>query len=476
MIHFSFSRTVTAAFVAGSLLGATITTVGAAIRGSGIFPDVPVNSYFDEAVGEMYGDGVIKGNPDGTYRPADPVSRAEIAVMLKRFKDSLNGVTVRSSSARSSASSSSSSAAAASIATNPHGIFRFTTSSFMVGENIPTVTISVVRTGGNQGSTTVDYAVTGGSATAGTDFETISGTLSFAAKETSKTFTVRILDDATSEGNENAMITLSKPTNSADIAAPGTATLTIVDNETAAAGSTSSRASSASSNPNGTLSLAAATYGVLENVGTMTVTVERTGGSTGAVGIAYSTTNGSGISGADYSGVNGTLSFAAGETTKTFTIGIVDDANVDGAKSFTVNLSSPTGGASLGTSSATVTIFDNESTTSFGSGSLKLIKSSYDVGESEKQVQMTIQRVGGSKGTISVEYRTTNGSSIAGEDYTSKSGTLVFAPGETSKVVTIAITDDSNAEQNEYFFFELVNPSGSTTLSSPSTATINLFD
>lgn len=484
MMRHSTRFTVTAAFLAGSLLGSIATATGATVLGSSIFSDIPSGSYFDSAVGELYSDGVLKGGPDGKYRPGDAVSRAEIAVMLQRFKNSLEGTSVRTSSARStrssaetsSSSSSSSSSVTSTVITNPAGIFRFTTATYTVGENIPTLNITVVRTGGNQGSVSVEYAVTANTATAGSDFEAISGKLDFAPKETSKTFSVRILDDASSEGAETATVTLKNPTNSAIIASPGTATISITDNETSTSSVSSGAASSSSTNVNGTLSLAASTYGVLENVGMVTITVNRAGGSTGTVGVTYATSNGTGTSGTDYNATNGTLSFAAGETSKSFTVTINDDSNVDGAKTFSITIGTPTGGASLGTSTALATIFDNESTTDFGTGSLKVIKSSFDVSESAKKVDITVQRVGGTKGSVSVNYNTTNATAVSGTDFTATSGTITFAAGESSKIVTIPIVDDSNTEENDYFFFDINSPTSNATLSSPSTATINIFD
>jgi hypothetical protein len=484
MINFSSRKAVTAAFLAGSLFGSIATVAGATVKGSSVFSDIPAGSYFDDAVGEMYSDGVIKGNPDGTFRPGDAVSRADVAVMLQRFKDSLDGVTVRSSSSRSSretsdaSSSSSSSSAASVVTTNPAGIFRFTTSTYAVAENIAigTVNITIVRTGGNQGTVSVDYAVTSNTATAGSDFEAISGTLTFASKETSKTFTVKIMNDSSTEGTETATITLSKPTNSGIIGSPSTASISISDDETSSSASSAGATASVSSNANGIISIAATTYGVLENVGTLTVTINRASGTTGTVGVNYATSNGTGTAGNDYVASNGTLSFAAGETSKTFTVTINDDTNVDGAKTFNITLSNPTGNATLATTTALATIFDNESTTEFGTGSLKLTKSSFDVAEGDKKVEMTVQRVGGTKGSVSVNYATTNGTAVSGTDYTATSGTLTFAAGESSKVVTIPIVDDSNSEQDDYFFFDLSGPTSNATLSSPASATINLFD
>src|SRR5207249_4729818 len=84
---------------------------------------------------------------------------------------------------------------------------------YNVLENDGTATIIVTRTGGAAGQVTVDYAVTSGSALAGTDFTAVSGRLTFAANETSKTFSVPILiDSASNEGLETANLALSNPT------------------------------------------------------------------------------------------------------------------------------------------------------------------------------------------------------------------------------------------------------------------------
>ena len=81
----------------------------------------------------------------------------------------------------------------------------------------------------------------------------------------------------------------------------------------------------------GILQLSAATYSVAENGGTATITVTRTGGSAGAVGVTLATSNGTATAPADYTAVSQTVSFAAGDTaSKTVSIPIVDDALVEG--------------------------------------------------------------------------------------------------------------------------------------------------
>ena len=59
---------------------------------------------------------------------------------------------------------------------------------------------------------------------------------------------------------------------------------------------------------------------------------------------------------------------------------------------------------------------------------------------------------------VSVEYATIEGSATVGEDFIATSGTLVFAPGETSKMIAIPILSDDYLEPDETFSVELKNP------------------
>lgn len=94
----------------------------------------------------------------------------------------------------------------------------------------------------------------------------------------------------------------------------------------------------------------------------VTLRVSRTGGTEGAVSVAYATVDGSAVAGEDYVAKSGNLSWANGEGgTKTFTVRILDDATLDPGESFTVVLSNPTNDATLGAAStATVSIADDE--------------------------------------------------------------------------------------------------------------------
>lgn len=90
---------------------------------------------------------------------------------------------------------------------------------------------TVTRSGAVTSAVSVNYATASGSATSGSDFTAASGTLNFAANETSKTITVATIDDALTESTETLTITLSSPSAGAAITT-ATGTGTILDNDT----------------------------------------------------------------------------------------------------------------------------------------------------------------------------------------------------------------------------------------------------
>jgi hypothetical protein len=112
------------------------------------------------------------------------------------------------------------------------GQVQFSASSYSVNEDAGLITITVTRTGSTASSASVSYSTADVSAVTGSDYNGTSGTLSFAAGETSKSFTVRILDDTVTESNETFRVALSGPTN-VSAGSPTTATVTIVDNDKA---------------------------------------------------------------------------------------------------------------------------------------------------------------------------------------------------------------------------------------------------
>jgi hypothetical protein len=182
---------------------------------------------------------------------------------------------------------------------------------------------------------------------------------------------------------------------------------------------------------------------------TATFTVTRTGAATGTTSVAFATANGTATAGSDYQATSGTLTFAPGETTKTITVLITGDRLPEPSETFVVNLTGPTN-ATVADGQGVGTITDDEPRISIG-----------DVTRAEgKKNQTTLFTF---TITLSVAYdqpvtmsfQTVNGTAQSGEDYVAKSGTLTFAPGETTKTITIEVKGDNKREADEYFYLDV---------------------
>jgi parallel beta-helix repeat protein len=219
---------------------------------------------------------------------------------------------------------------------------QFSSATYREDENSTTATITVTRSGGTNSGISVQYATSNGTATAA-DYTATSGTLHFGAGQTEQTFTVTLAEDSLFEGDETIGLTLSNAVG-AVLGTPGTAELTITDNDGPPVVQFSSVA-----------------YSVTEGTAEAIITVNRTGGSNGGVTVAYNTTTGAATPGADFTATSGVLTFEAGETSRTFTIPITDDFEVEGAETINLELTNAGGGATLGTlTTAVLTINDND--------------------------------------------------------------------------------------------------------------------
>jgi azurin len=113
------------------------------------------------------------------------------------------------------------------------GTLQFAVSAVSVSENATTVTITVTRTGGDDGAVSVSYATANGTAVAPGDYTAASGTLNWADQDSApKTFQVTIVNDAITEPDETFTVTLSNPQGSgAALGTPTVETVTILDDD-----------------------------------------------------------------------------------------------------------------------------------------------------------------------------------------------------------------------------------------------------
>ncbi len=228
------------------------------------------------------------------------------------------------------------------------GTLAFDAATFTVDEAAGTATVTVRRGGGTDGTVRVDVVTSDGSATAGDDYQAAAGGVTFNdGQGGTRTFGLTILDDFDTEGDETIGLTLANPTGGATLGTPNEAVLSIIDDDL---------------NPAGAIAFTAAVFQVNEGGGNAAITVERQGGTLGAVSVDVATGGGSATAGEDYQTVMTTVAFADGEGgTKAFDVPIFDDDLEELLETFGVALSNPAGGVVLATPSSTmVEIFDNE--------------------------------------------------------------------------------------------------------------------
>jgi ribosomal protein L35AE/L33A len=330
--------------------------------------------------------------------------------------------------------------------------------SYSVAQGDGSVTVQVQRTGPAQDAVSVDYATIDGTGVAGTDYTPVSGTLEWAENDaTAKTVTIPVNGATPFSGDKTFDVVLANPSDALSLANPGTATVLISGAATAAAGS---------------LQFAAKSYSVSQNAGSLTVTVTRTGGSSGAVSASYSTANGSATAGKDFTATSGTVEWADGDAlAKTFTLPISNQAAFSGNKTLSLSLTSSS--AQIGDQGSASVVITGASSASVGS--FQLSKASYSVPQSAGTLVISVGRVGGASGPASVSYQTANGSAVAGTDYTKSAGTLNWNDGDAAaKTFTIAVSNATPFSGNKTLTVALLNPSTLASVISPGTASVTI--
>ncbi|MBD2314191.1 hypothetical protein H6G20_21205 [Desertifilum sp. FACHB-1129] len=199
----------------------------------------------------------------------------------------------------------------------------FSITDATVAEDVGNAVVTITRTGNTAIEEIVTFTTSDGTATADADYTPVTQTLTFAAGQTSATVNIPVLTDDLVETDETVNLTLT----GAGGTTLDTGTLTIQDS-----------AVTPTPTPNTFVLDPANTYLFNEAATTATFTVRRIGDLTGEATIDYSTVNGTAIAGSDYTAASGTLTFAAGTDTATFTVDILADAIPEPDEFFTIRL------------------------------------------------------------------------------------------------------------------------------------------
>lgn len=289
---------------------------------------------------------------------------------------------------------------------------------------------------------TVDFAITPGTATAGTDYSgTLSGTVTFEPGQVlPEHISIIIVGDRMFENNETVYATISNAVNAS--ISRNSDYLTILNDD-----------------PFPAISIAdsSVTEG---NAGTtpMTFDVTLANASAFPVTVDYTITGNTATAGVDFTATNGTVTFAPGDTSETITVQAVGDAIDETNETLTVTLSNNSAQSTIGDGTATGTILDDDGAPTIIINDVTQAEG--NAGTTEFQFTVTLSNLSASP--VTVDYATAPGTATAGADYTSTSGTLIINPGSLTGAITVNVVGEVAFEPNETFFVNLTNPTNAT--------------
>ncbi|MDT5295109.1 MAG: hypothetical protein QOJ76_1989, partial [Acidobacteriota bacterium] len=222
---------------------------------------------------------------------------------------------------------------------------------------------------------------------------------------------------------------------------------------------------------NGQVRFSSGAYVVGESGGAATITLTRNAAGSGPVIVSYGTHGGSAASGSDYIPQSGTLTFADGETSKTFTVPVNDDGTDEADETINLFLSDGTGTpGSLST--AVLSVTDDDPPPSLSIGDATFVES--DAGSFD--ALFTVSLSAPSEQTIKVDLKATGGTANNFDDFAFNPTTLIISPGEAVKTFPVRIIGDTLFEDDESFTIDLSNPSNATIADAQATGVIRNDD
>ncbi len=309
--------------------------------------------------------------------------------------------------------------------------YSITPVSTTVSEGVGSITFTVTRTSTSLAETVYFSTLQNlGFSNNGDYTGHLNTPLVFGAGVSTRTITVNITNDSIIEGTESFSVLLDTVSGTA----LATSTFTITDNDVVTPS---------------TFSMTPATTTVNEDVGSITFTITRSSGAASET-VYFSTWQNQGsTNNGDYTGIaDRAVTFAAGVLTQTVTVNITDDSVAEGTETFGAEIANASGTA-LDTSTFTIT--DNDVPLTYS------ISAPSSVNEADGTITFTVTRSGSFPAeTIyaSTVHGSSNGYATNNSDYTGALNQAVtFSAGQTSRTVTMSITNDTVVESNETFGF-----------------------
>lgn len=298
------------------------------------------------------------------------------------------------------------------------------------------------------GIVTIEYETEDGSATAGEDYVATSGTLTFQPGESEKTIAVTLLPDDVNEGDETFTLAL---TQNGEV----TRVDQVIRDDDDGGGT-----------PLPSVSIADAS--VDESAGEVFVTLTLSAASATPVSVDVATADGTATAGSDYVDAATTATFAAGETTATVRIALIDDAAAEATEQFDVVLSAPNG-ASLGDGRGTVTITDGDVAPP---ADPVVSIAGVTASEADGVANLTLTLSQASADPVTVTLSPASGTAVAGADFAGGPITVVIPAGAVSANAAITLVDDAVEEPQESFDVSITSADGATIGAGNATVTV----
>jgi len=338
-------------------------------------------------------------------------------------------------------------------------VFQFATvsSTVTVNEAAGVLQLTVSRMGYLGAANDVMVTTQDISGLAGVDYTAINTDVQFAAGQSTAVVNIPITNNLNPNGQRLFNVSLSNPTSG--IAGPmGSITVSILDNQA----------------PNGVFSVVVGSPFIDLGTASAPMIITRNGGSGSPATVRYSTVNGTAVAGFDYTAKSGTASFAAGQLAATVNVPLLVNRVYKPSKSFAFNLlTSSTGTALVMPKSATQTICDTRNPY----GTLEFTAPAFIADESATNAIVTIARLGGATGTVTVRFNTTDGTAVDGANYQAALRVIAFRPGVKSASVAIPIYQDGYfSNPSNQFLVGLSTPTGGATLGAGRSATVTEVD
>lgn len=335
-------------------------------------------------------------------------------------------------------------------------VVEFAATNLTVQEGVPSVEVRLIRTGNLSETANVSVLPTDGTAIAAADYISSAQTVTFAPGQSQAVVTIPIIDDESVEPTETFNLSLVNPTENLGIGGRSQSTLTILDEDVAL--SFGEQTFTLNDQGEAIATIAVLRSGVSENAVGATITLSPN------IPIPPNTVNPAVIP----------VNFAPGVTAQTVTIPIVNELIAAGVETLGLTLTTPTGGATLGTTNtATFTLIDN----TVNPVTVQFNQTDFQTREDGSAiVPVTVTRTGALNRPITVAIALEEESATAPEDYNNTPISVTFASGETTQTVSIPIVNDNRIEPDETLSLTLVNPTGGATLGTPNTATFTILD